>query len=478
MDLQPIIANSNQKEEFTTIKRSLNAILLNNENKERIKEAIAERSICMTRILAIGSLYVLDIVNNNVNNNNFQFFERNPTEFLTECFQSFTPNQCAQNLPQVEDEFKRRIFEFNIQFSNCQLLGNVLKYAIDTYRVNFQNNIILHARKRIKLFFRICGVHATAEEIEHTIKYMFESNSRVQPNLNLIHVIPNIDEVSNTMYPDGNGQNGFERGFFREYVKDFWFESVFIFRSIQVRVYDYQVRCQRDRNLRKVKNFTVVPMSSFKRHHVRLDNESFFCVLKELNIDPKKKSVKKTETGFSRITIEQFIKNKSKYWFEHFNKKKFKSMEKKQKKFHYQIVSDGVSASILFNNKNRSKKLKSDDYIDIISEKYSNEEYNLVCGFDPGYKNWLGGVVRDEKNGEEKNIKITSKQFHNKTGKHKRVRKAKRWTKHFERAAAMDREDRNIWPETPSPCSRNWFNYVLHRLKMFNDGIRTYTQAR
>lgn len=60
---------------------------------------------------------------------------------------------------------------------------------------NNSHNIKLHAKNRIKRFFRISGIDATAEEINHTISFMFNSFSECEARIDLIEKIPNIREL-------------------------------------------------------------------------------------------------------------------------------------------------------------------------------------------------------------------------------------------------------------------------------------------
>lgn len=56
-----------------------------------------------------------------------------------------------------------------------------------------------------------------------------------------------------------------------------------------------------------------------------------------------------------------------------------------------------------------------------------------------------------------------------------RKSKRKRWTKAFTKEEEKDRNNRNIYPQMPSPKGHGWKFYVQHRLKMFEKGIATYT---
>lgn len=97
------------------------------------------------------------------------------------------------------------------------------------------------------------------------------------------------------------------------------------------------------------------------------------------------------------MPINRFINEKQKHWYTHFKKNEFDKMKKRQKKFGYQIVSDGVAASVLFENKNRQLVHSSDE--SEIKEKYIENQYKNQCGIDLGYKLWIACVKKDQETG-------------------------------------------------------------------------------
>lgn len=202
------IAEDQYIPEYSSIKRSLNSILINSENKDNIKRAIDDRVLCATRFVGLGSLYTFYTLYKTIENREFVFFKKNPLDVIKKCFNSFLPSAQVHNL---EQEFQQFIVRYNVRWPNCRLLSNITKYLIDGYRVNFENNIKLHARKRIKLFFGICGVPATRDEIDDTLKFMFDEDSDSNPKNDLINAIPNIDILRREFRVDTT-----KRFFFRE----------------------------------------------------------------------------------------------------------------------------------------------------------------------------------------------------------------------------------------------------------------------
>lgn len=104
------------------------------------------------------------------------------------------------------------------------------------------------------------------------------------------------------------------------------------------------------------------------------------------------------------------------------------------------MVTDGISASILFSNKQKKRLvIREDLHEENIRMRYLNDEYIRKIGVDLGYSIWLAAVIK-YKNGEEDNVKLKFKQFHKLTGMKARERKRKRLTEAFEHRTAQDRK--------------------------------------
>lgn len=62
-------------------------------------------------------------------------------------------------------------------------------------------------------------------------------------------------------------------------------KTVLIFIKMQREIDKHQIE-----NQRSVRNFIVAPIHSYKRKHVRIDNEAYLRLLQQLKIDPKAQS--------------------------------------------------------------------------------------------------------------------------------------------------------------------------------------------
>lgn len=417
--------------------------------------------------VGLGSLYTHFKVYRSIEDGNFNVFKQDPLRFLTECFNAFLPEN---HISKLDEEFAKLIESHRIQWPACRYLSNITKYMIDMYRVNFENNIKVHARKRIERYFRIC--ESNEDKRKKTIKFMFESYSKCEPAHELIEAIPDINKLEVDLK---------ERGFFDKLLESNWFKSVYIFVAIQKYINGHQqkvcaqrkVCAEKKQKTKLVRNFTVVPLCSQQRCHIKIDHDVFHCLLKDLNLDPKRSGKKRGSKAQQNLV--QFIKKASENWFKFFDQKQFKRMAKRHKTFDYQIDTDGVSASVLFKNKHRDRNSKPAEYINSITEKYQREEFDIVCGIDPGMKYPIAGVAREIETGEETNFKVSSRQFRASAGDAKRARIAKKLAGAFENKTRREME---AFPEIPSAMSHNWMQYIEHRLKHFEEAIKVYTDRR
>lgn len=73
------------------------------------------------------------------------------------------------------------------------------------------------------------------------------------------------------------------------------------------------------------------------------------------------------------------------------------------------------------------------------------------------------------------NIKISSKKYHYFAKQGVRDQKAKRWTRAF---VIFEENDRNAYPQMPSPKTSTWREYIQHRLTIMKRAIQVYTTEK
>ncbi|XP_031634573.1 uncharacterized protein LOC116347906 [Contarinia nasturtii] len=207
----------------------------------------------------------------------------------------------------------------------------------------------------------------------------------------------------------------------------------------------------------KIKNLSVVPLPDYQRKAVFMCNDVFYRMLAEEKLLPKVEGKQVTEN---------FIReNKEHFWNQIFDFDKINRILKKKKEFHFTIVSNGESVSVLYKlSKHHLQRLLDDD---IVRKRYLDGTFVYELGIDPGMKTW-NATVNTRK---EVNLKISSKKYHWLTKYKMRDKKAKRWTKQFTWDEQNDRNNRQLYQRMPSPLGTLWTDYIRHRIKMLKKGM-------
>lgn len=237
---------------YVSIKVPLQKILNDTESKQLIIDTISDYSIKATKISALVSLYLLKEVNEAYDRNDIAFFEQNVSKYIQECFRGCTLSGT------LNDEFEALLID--IQKPDAVGWGNTFVYLYEQFETNWSTNINTHAASRLKKYFRtIDGI--TQKEIKDTANFLMNRNSKVNPNVQLLNSLANIniipndgddtddDEFGNSedefaldsdSDADQNDEqqaeqniNGFKRGFYRKRLKVSWFRQVPIFINIQ-----------------------------------------------------------------------------------------------------------------------------------------------------------------------------------------------------------------------------------------------------
>lgn len=98
-------------------------------------------------------------------------------------------------------------------------------------------------------------------------------------------------------------------------------------------------------------------------------------------------------------SVAHIIRNKEHCFKQIFNIQKINRILKVNKTFHYHVVSDGVSMSILYKVRNRVlDQLLTDG---VIKHRYEDGFYVYELAIDPNMKTWMAVVRRDIQTGKE-----------------------------------------------------------------------------
>lgn len=487
---------------FTSVKCSLNSIIQQGDRSKLIVQVINELVIRTTKICFIAALMVLDMVNRNFDEakrtRNWSFFDSNsPTSFIVDCFQAVTQSsRRALDHPFMTTRFRALMNQYGIPFENTALMSNIFKYVTQRYEINFKNNIVVHAKVRLRVLIKLKMIQRNGglpdanmtKTINNTLNFMFNPKSKCSKDDDLINFvlwyIPNDIDV-------GNSEN---RGFMSLCIKQHWFQFVPIFMRIQREVHAYHRESRRNGTPIRLRNFKVVPLHCHRRTHIKIDNVSFKRILEYLKIHPTKLNPRTLRTNAlpdaefiaARIEDERDpTRTYNPHWFSFLNWPKIKKMERQSKEFAYEIVTDGVSVSISFERNKTSPPESFEELLEKQAEKYSqfgrnyiNNLYQIIIGMDPGYKLYISALMKNVTTNVENHIKISSKKFYSMIRQNNRDKKAKKWTEQYEHAAQLDREDTSQYTEYPSSKSPEYFNYIKHSMKFFKDGIEIYTTRK
>lgn len=139
-----------------------------------------------------------------------------------------------------------------------------------------------------------------------------------------------------------------------------------------------------------VKNLKVIPICTFDRTHIMIDNDVLYRIMCDTKIGmPKEKNL-----PFDEISNNEYI-----YWNKFFFLRKIHRFVKKKAVFHCAIVTDGVGVSILYERSEGATKQQM-TRAEIV-RKYLNGEFVFELGVDPGLKTWNATVRKTIATGKE-----------------------------------------------------------------------------
>ena len=149
------------------------------------------------------------------------------------------------------------------------------------------------------------------------------------------------------------------------------------------------------------KQFNIIPISKIKNHYITIDTWSLWGIFKDVKLFDK--------------TIETFDSFKDEHWKSIIN---FSKVQGKDCKFTYTIETDGSAVCVHFE---RLKKPKETDTKLKIDTK--NNEY-WAC--DPGRTN-IFYMVNQKEDGTYKTLKLSRRQYYQESGICKAIRKSQKW---------------------------------------------------
>lgn len=143
----------------------------------------------------------------------------------------------------------------------------------------------------------------------------------------------------------------------------------------------------------KITNFAAIPMCTYKRRHIRIDTDQLYDLVCGIQAQPLKfgKLIDK-KTGrpkFINVTPDEFLINPVESWGLYFDMGKINRQVKYKKRFGKQIVTDGVSASVLYHQPKQEKAPIDDEQV---KRKLVAGEIPIELSIDPGMRTWNAAV--------------------------------------------------------------------------------------
>lgn len=223
--------------------------------------------------------------------------------------------------------------------------------------------------------------------------------------------------------------------------------------------------------LKKIQNFTVIPSSNFKRHHIRFDKDAFHCLLKDAGCKHTRFLQK---NGYAKDRKKLTSADWKVLWNEYFNIDAIERTPKNEHcariQFDNNISTDGVSISFQMERTKTVYDQSEAERLQEIQEKLSNAQQ--VYGIDTGLRLVYGGVRRN-RDGTEDNIRLTNGQYQKWTGYYKREEKRRALTSDIDQKMRAHRES---FDYQPGPRSEDYDVYADHILRHFNEAFNAYTQ--
>ncbi|XP_055323050.1 uncharacterized protein LOC129578450 isoform X1 [Sitodiplosis mosellana] len=342
-----------------------------------------------------------------------------------------------------------------------RFFGNTFKYLYEQYATNVKNNLKTHCEQRLRKFFKmrcyelnhmcLCGDLELDElfdgdDIKNAISYTYNRRDSTRGNANAIRkleiLLAELYWIGAPYRPDDPHPFNI-----REFVELNWFQALRMFINIQRYIHNFHLSFA---NLRQswnlfrkyplyvqqpefpeppeITTFTVIPKCTFQRRHVKIDTDALYNILCGVKAMKRTKGTRVLRNGeFQQRYISQTEFKRISSWRSYFNMDEIIKLVKNKKEFGDSIISDGVSASVLFKLPKQSKTVADEEEAET-KRKYFANEFAYALGIDPGMRTFIASVRLDLKTGEETNEKISFKQYHQKSKQDARNIKAERMT--------------------------------------------------
>lgn len=313
----------------------------------------------------------------------------------------------------------RQMVENLIQFEwpSSSGFGNAFKYLWEQYLDNVKTNLKTHCESRLRKFFRMRvfelndyannfnyfnDIFGEADalpyydeiDVKNAVNYTYSRKDTTRGDLQRqLRLGELLDELRFVGAPDDCN--------IKDFVENNWFESLRMWIEIQRDIRFFHIAFADRRDKPRLKNFACIPMCSFQRRHIRIDTSALFTILSKVNLLPQKCGARKKKDGdinWVNIKQKEFLQNHMGSWNICFDLEKINGLVHNKREFNCQIVSDGVSATIVYKKPKATCIELSDEEV---LEMYTSGQFPYELGIDPGERTYNATVRRCTITGEE-----------------------------------------------------------------------------
>ena len=161
---------------------------------------------------------------------------------------------------------------------------------------------------------------------------------------------------------------------------------------------------------RKYTSFTIIPITNWKRHHIGMDNQGLYWLLRKIG---SKHEAMHRKNGDFKQPPEMKPKDYAALWRHYFD---IDSIERNPDNEHAAVIrfdtymeTDGVAAS--FKIKRTKEVIVCSEEEQQAERKRKLEECDQELSFDTGLRLVYGGI-RDNPDGSEVKLRSPSKRYH------------------------------------------------------------------
>lgn len=370
--------------------------------------------------------------------------------------------------------------EYNVNWPSTERMGGILDYAAQSFTTEFKNAICVHSYRRIKNFLTMMLKENDFSDkdgaVYRTLKFLFGKRSKDDEYE--VDVSDDDDSYSDTGDIDGphtglidlfvqilcpinfsDGGSDYFKSMHRQ-----WYINVPLFLRLQEYIANRNAARKFQNSQQRVplswNNFSVIPVSKFKRRSLKIDNKLLIQLLKD-------EGELKSSTTTSDITDAQF----DHLWRQFFN---IAWLERPNAPisvhFDQVVVTNGVSSFF------QCYKIVNGDieHLDTAAKRtkylHADQKYFL----DPGRRMPIAGV-RENTDNTKTSIRTGVRQFKRITNYRKREHVRNRLTRVIGEKMRADRElVAEQFGIEIGPRSHNYVEYTKHCLKFMNEAIEAY----